>query len=118
MAEIKSCFCTFFCIFRHMKCNPENVASAISLNFFLSNSRTFLSLKMKQITGEYSNKRVACRKLNSKEGNAKCRQLKKLTCKGTLRQVFIRVYRLGIANFLHTVSYVGMGIMGFWASDR
>jgi hypothetical protein len=26
---------------------------------------------------------------------AKCRHLKKLTCKGTLRQVFIRVYRPG-----------------------
>jgi hypothetical protein len=33
------------------------------------------------------------RKIRLKEGNAKCRQLKKLTCKGTLRQVFIRVYR-------------------------
>jgi hypothetical protein len=27
---------------------------------------------------------------------AKCRHLKQLTCKGTLRQVFIRVYRLEI----------------------
>ncbi len=27
---------------------------------------------------------------------AQCRHLKKLTCKGTLRQVFLRVYRLVI----------------------
>jgi hypothetical protein len=34
--------------------------------------------------------------------------LKKLTCKGTLRKVVIRVYRLEIANFLCTVSHVGI----------
>jgi hypothetical protein len=33
---------------------------------------------------------------------------KKLTCKRTLRQVFIRVYRLEIATFLHTFSHVGI----------
>ncbi len=32
------------------------------------------------------------------EGNAKCCHLKKLTCKGTLWQVFIRVYRLEIQS--------------------
>jgi hypothetical protein len=31
-----------------------------------------------------------------------------LTCKGTLRQVFFRVYRLEIANFLRTFSHVGI----------
>jgi hypothetical protein len=31
--------------------------------------------------------------INYKDTPAKCRHLKKLTCKGTLRQVFIRVYR-------------------------
>ncbi len=40
------------------------------------------------------NKRIYCFMLDSRkvrliEGNAKCRQLKKLTCKRTLRQVFI-----------------------------
>jgi hypothetical protein len=38
------------------------------------------------------------------EGNAKCRHLTKLTCKGTLHQVFIRINRLEIANFLSTFS--------------
>jgi hypothetical protein len=31
---------------------------------------------------------------------AKCRHLKKLTCKGTLRQVFRRVYRLEIQSVM------------------
>jgi hypothetical protein len=31
---------------------------------------------------------------------AKCRHLKKFTCKGTLRQVFIRVYRLEIQSVM------------------
>ncbi len=34
------------------------------------------------------------------ETKAKCRHLKKLTCKGTLRQVFIRVYRLEIQSVM------------------
>jgi hypothetical protein len=36
--------------------------------------------------------------INYIDTKAKCRHLKKLTCKGTLRQVFIRVYRLGIQS--------------------
>ncbi len=48
------------------------------------------------------------------EGNAKCRHLKKFTCKGTLRQVVIRVYRLEIANFLCTVSHVGIFDLALW----
>ncbi len=32
--------------------------------------------------------------INYVDTKAKCRHLKKLTCKGTLRQVFIKVYRL------------------------
>jgi hypothetical protein len=36
--------------------------------------------------------------INYKDTKAKCRHLKKLTCKGTLRQVFIRVYRLEIQS--------------------
>jgi hypothetical protein len=36
------------------------------------------------------------RKIRLIEGNAKCRHLKQLTCKVTLRQMFIRVYRLKI----------------------
>jgi hypothetical protein len=36
---------------------------------------------------------------------AKCRHLNKLTCEGTLRQVFIRVYRLECGD---TVSHVGI----------
>jgi hypothetical protein len=35
------------------------------------------------------------------------RLLKKLTCKGTSRHAFIRVYRLQLANFLRTFSHVG-----------
>jgi hypothetical protein len=31
---------------------------------------------------------------------AKCRHLKKLICKGTLQQVFIRVYRLETQSFM------------------
>jgi hypothetical protein len=34
--------------------------------------------------------------INCKDTKAKGRHLKKLTCKGTWRQVFIRVYRLEI----------------------
>jgi hypothetical protein len=34
--------------------------------------------------------------INFIDTKAKCRHLKKFTCKGTLRQVFIRVYRLEI----------------------
>jgi hypothetical protein len=45
------------------------------------------------------------RKIRLIEGNAKCPQLKKLTCKGTLRQVFIRVYR-----FSHVGIFVHFGI--------
>jgi hypothetical protein len=39
---------------------------------------------------------------------ARCRNLKQFTCKGTLRQVFIRVYRLEIDNFLGTFNRVGI----------
>jgi hypothetical protein len=35
---------------------------------------------------------------------AKCRHLKKLTCKGTLRQVFIGVYRLEIQSVMMVFS--------------
>jgi hypothetical protein len=38
--------------------------------------------------------------INYKETKAKCRHLKKFTCKGTLRQVFIRVYRLEIQSVM------------------
>jgi hypothetical protein len=38
----------------------------------------------------------------------KCRHLNKLTCKGTLRHVFTRGYRLEIANLLRTFSHVGI----------
>ncbi len=41
-----------------------------------------------------------CRKIRLIEGNAKYHHLKKLTCKGTLRQVFIRVYRLEIQSVM------------------
>ncbi len=34
------------------------------------------------------------RPINQIDAKAKCRHRKKLTCKGTLRQVFIEVYRL------------------------
>jgi hypothetical protein len=43
------------------------------------------------------------RKIRLIEGNAKCRHLKKLTCKGTLRQVFISLRpRTHIPPPLHT----------------
>jgi hypothetical protein len=50
------------------------------------------------------------KKIRLIKGNAKCRHLKKLTCKGTLRRVFIRVYRLAIviSNLLRTFSHVGI----------
>ena len=38
--------------------------------------------------------------INYKDTKTKCRHLKKLTCKGTLWQVFIRVYRLGIQSVM------------------
>jgi hypothetical protein len=37
---------------------------------------------------------------NYKDTKAKCRHLKKLACKGTLRQVFIKVYRLEIYSVM------------------
>jgi hypothetical protein len=48
------------------------------------------------------------RKIRFIEGNANCHHLKKLTCKGTLWQVFTRVYRLEVANFLYIVSHDGI----------
>ncbi len=36
--------------------------------------------------------------INYNDTNTKCRHLKKITCKGTSRQVFIRVYRLEIQS--------------------
>ncbi len=38
--------------------------------------------------------------MNFIDTKAKCRHLKKLTCNGTLRQVFIRVYRLEIQSVM------------------
>ncbi len=38
--------------------------------------------------------------INYRDTKAKCRHLKILTCKGTLRQVFIRVYRLEIQSVM------------------
>jgi hypothetical protein len=38
--------------------------------------------------------------INYIDTKAKCRHLKKLTCKGTLRQEFIRVYRLEIQSVM------------------
>jgi hypothetical protein len=38
--------------------------------------------------------------INYIDTKAECRHLKKLTCKGTLRQVFIRVYRLEIKSVM------------------
>jgi hypothetical protein len=38
--------------------------------------------------------------LNYVDTKAKCRHLKNLTCKWTLRQVFIRVYRLEIQSVI------------------
>ncbi len=58
---------------------------------------------------------VTRRKIRLIEVNAKFRHLKKLTCKGTLRQVFIRVYRLEIANFLRIFSHVGIFDHAKWS---
>ncbi len=46
------------------------------------------------------------RKIRLIEGNAKCRHLKRSVCKGTLRQVFIRVYI--VSCVLYTFSHVGI----------
>jgi hypothetical protein len=43
------------------------------------------------------------RKIRFIEGNAKCRHLKKLTCEGTLRKVFICLRPRTPAPYLHTV---------------
>jgi hypothetical protein len=43
---------------------------------------------------------VALGLINSKDTKTKCRHLKKFTCKGTLRQVIIRVYRLEILSVM------------------
>jgi hypothetical protein len=51
---------------------------------------------------------VTRRQIRLREVKAKCRHIKKLTSKGTLRQVLIRVYRLKIANLLRTFSHVGI----------
>jgi hypothetical protein len=48
--------------------------------------------------------------INYEDTTAKCRHLKKLTCKGTLRQVFIRVYRLEG----DTVSHIGIFDPALW----
>jgi hypothetical protein len=48
------------------------------------------------------------RKIRLIEVNAKMSLSKQLTFKGTLRQVFIRVYRLEIANFWRTFSHEGI----------
>ncbi len=49
--------------------------------------------KLRELSCEKSSdihwKGVGRRKIRLIEGNAKCRHLKKFTCKGTLRQVFI-----------------------------
>ncbi len=45
--------------------------------------------------------------INCIDTKAKCRHLKKLTCKGTLRQVFFRVYRLEI-------NHVGIFYPALW----
>ncbi len=42
--------------------------------------------------------------MNYTDTKAKCRHLKKLTCKGTLRQVFIRVYSLEIQSVMLVLS--------------
>jgi hypothetical protein len=56
----------------------------------------------------YSRDAIHRRKIRLIEGNAKCRHLKKLTCKGTLRQVFICLRpRTPYPTPLHTV-YVYM----------
>jgi hypothetical protein len=55
-----------------------------------ANSLGFLSEKWKKFT-IYKHGLI-----NFIDTKAKCRHLKKLTCKGTLRQVFIRVCRLEI----------------------
>ncbi len=60
--------------------------------------------KMRNFIAVHSHRR----KIRFIEVNAKCRHLKILACKGTLRQVFIRVYRLEIANFLRTFCHVGI----------
>jgi hypothetical protein len=39
-------------------------------------------------------------RINFKDTIAKCPHLKKLTCKGTLQQVFTRIYRLEIQSVM------------------
>ncbi len=47
--------------------------------------------------------------INYMDIKAKCRHLKELTCKGTLRHVFIRVYRLEIKSVMLVCWYGNLG---------
>ncbi len=59
--------------------------------------------------------RFSRRKKRLIEVNSKWHHLKKLTFKGTLRKVFIRVYRLEIANFLRTFRHVVIFNPSLWS---
>jgi hypothetical protein len=69
------------------------VTGAHIRNQYLSSKRRKIRLSFKLL------KSTARRKMRLMEGNAKCRHVKKLTFKETLRrQVFIRDYRLEIQS--------------------
>jgi hypothetical protein len=56
--------------------------------------------------GETVNVPSTRRKIKTHGSQCKMSSSKKFTCKGTLRQVFIRIYVMEIANFLHSVMLV------------
>ncbi len=63
-------------------------------------------MNMHLCTAEIWSKMYNNVKMYNIEVNAKCRHLKKFNCKGTLRQVFITVYKLEISNFFRTFSHL------------
>ncbi len=73
--------------------------------WIFSSARGGSSIECRQQICSFNGKRyiifLTHRKIRLIEVNAKC-HLKKFSCKGTSRQVFIRVNRLEIANFMRT----------------
>jgi hypothetical protein len=81
--------CTILlCNRNHCTLEPRNYPWGSALVFLATGSGCCQS----EVAAPYSTEKervTKCRKIRLIEGNAKCCHLKKFTCKGTLRQVFI-----------------------------
>jgi hypothetical protein len=85
-------------MFAYLKANAQNMVLKNQTSF-MSKESSFMSFSVKIIYPRIHPIKQSCLKVKSRirlspkirliDGNAKCRRLKKLTCKGTLRQVFI-----------------------------